>query len=240
MSLFNNQKKLLRNQFTYEMLREQMVLRSMPLWVYAVAFFAPLIIISAAVMQPWVPVDTLFEDPLTVAQRSVNCCHFYYGAVSNLGVLVWWGTSAICLFSAMFLFNSQGPSEQFYFLCAAGLLTGLLTLDELYLLHSNFMQALGVPKVIIYGLYSSLCFALVLRFISLITDHDLIAYLIAGGLLALSVVIDNPYWGGSPATILLEDAAKFCGISFWSAFHISASISMCKASSTSPTRSSRT
>jgi len=212
------------------MLREQMTLRSMPLWVYAVAFFAPSIIISSAVVQPWVPLDTLFEDPLTVAQKSVDCCHSYYGALSNLGVLVWWGTSAICFFAAIFLFNSQGLSEQFYFLCAAGFLTGVLTLDELYLLHSNLMYELGLPKLYTYGLYASLCFAIVLRFISLISDHDLIAYLIAGTLLALSVLIDNPYWGNSAATLLIEDSLKFFGISFWSAFHITAAVNMCKAS----------
>lgn len=201
--------------------------RPMPYWVYALALAAPTAILAAAAAQPWVPVADLLRDPLAVAQLSTQCCHSYYGALSNLGVLVWCTTAAICLFAALLVFNARGWSQDSRFLAAAGVVTGVLTLDDLYLLHDHVLPNYGVPDLAMYSAYGLLCLGFFLRFRDTIAKHDPVALLLAGAFLALSIVVDSLVHSDTSTRILIEDGAKLYGISLWAAFYITAALRLC-------------
>jgi|GEM_PF-2919497 len=70
------------------------------------------------------PMADLTRDPLQIAQVPV-----YTGVLSNLGVLVWAGTAAICLFSYAVVRNRAAPGTSSRFLLAGGLVTVMLLLD---------------------------------------------------------------------------------------------------------------
>jgi len=71
-------------------------------WLVAVAvILLPTVLLAIVILQPWAAPKWMFFDPLTAAEFSDDCCHIYYGFVSNLGVFLWVATAAIALFSAL-------------------------------------------------------------------------------------------------------------------------------------------
>ena len=203
--------------------------RPMPLSVYGLVLMAISGLLAVAWAQPWIPVEDLLRDPLAVAQLSSQCCHSYYGALSSLGVLLWSGTAAVCLFAGLLLLNSQGPSEAARFLGSAGLFSGFLAADDLFLLHDHVLPNYGVPEVAMYGLYGLLCIGYLLRFRVIIASQDMLAFLLAGGFLATSIFVDQVIHSDASIRILVEDGSKLFGIGFWAAFHVAAAFGLCLA-----------
>ena len=106
----------------------------------------PLVFMAAVVLQPWIDPADLLRDPLAVAElKPAECCKVYYGAVSNLGVLLWTAGAAIALFGAGLALALGRPAGEAGLLLAAGMLTGFLAIDDLFLVHENVLPAFGVP-----------------------------------------------------------------------------------------------
>ena len=191
-------------------------------WIWAATILAPLAIMLGVAAQPWVSPGDLLRDPLAVAEMSTTCCKVYYGAISSLGVLLWASAAAVCLFAAAVLYTLARPLAEPVFMASAGLLTGLLTIDDLFLVHENVLPAFGVSEPVTYLAYGlcGLAYLLVSWREILRCRYGLLALAVV--LLAASVVVDWFFHSDHPARIVIEDGAKLGGIFAWASFHMTA------------------
>ncbi len=166
--------------------------------------------------------DSLFDEGY-----ASNCCEVYYGAISNIGILLWCVTSAVCLFAALILWLERDKSRYarrlMPALFAAGLFNGWMTLDDMFLLHERILPALGIPQVVVYATYALLTVFYLIGARHFILSGPLSTCVMAIGLLSLSVVFDV-FETDSYLNVLIEDGAKFLGIAAWTVFHVLAAI----------------
>lgn len=164
------------------------------------------------------PVLPLFNDPATHSGT-----HPLVGAISNMGVLLWWTSASIWLFTASLL-RSRADRAAYKFALASGLLSAYLGLDDLYLLHDELLpEYLGLPQdgaVAAVGLTTIAYFVAFRRFVF---RREAVALLVAAGLLGASAFVDGVFHASSQSTAwkwlyLLEDSLKWLGILCWGSF----------------------
>lgn len=136
---------------------------------------------------------------------------FYYGMLSNLGVLGWCVSAAVCFFAAAFLRASAPGSLARSFLVWSGTLSACVMVDDLFLVHDAVgPHHLGIPEEAFYLFYAIFLGAYLLRFRSFLlsrTPYQVLATAFA--LLAISVLMDMDLLPGGTD---VEDVAKFLGI----------------------------
>ncbi len=208
-----------------------------PLWVYGITFVPATLVVVIAVLQPWVPQEILFKDPIYLTGGQP-----YYGVISHIGVLLLWGTAVTCFFVGSL--SPQKQRETFWFLVVAGGISGLLALDDLFLLHEvGYPAVFGVPETITFLLYGALILAYVVKFRTPIGQHDYVLLILGLFFLLLSVGFDKTTGPRAqevveslpgrallvpilemlqPAAAVIEDGPKLIGICAWSAFHVRA------------------
>jgi len=194
---------------------------SRKLQIQLLALALTLIFLLVVILQPWIEPKWLFLDTQTAGELSDDCCHVYYGAMSNLGIMLWMGTAAICLFSWVALLILQGRSRISDIALAAGTLSALLGFDDAFLVHEVIGPELGIPQNLVLAFYGVLAlgyFALA-RSIAFGTDGWI--FFASGSALALSLGIDVVFHTVSPVFVYFEDGAKFLGIACWFLFHSS-------------------
>ena len=182
---------------------------------------APLVFMVALVAQPWLDPALLLRDPLAVAELNLTtCCKVYYGAVSNMGVMLWVSGAAVCLFAAAVVSAARHLTGAVVFLVAGGLLTGFLAVDDLFLVHENVLPAFGVPELVTYGGYAVLGLVYLAVSWREILRHNIVLLALAVALLGTSVVVDWFFHSDHPMRIVVEDGAKLGGITAWVGFHL--------------------
>lgn len=182
---------------------------------YVVALVLLLLAVLAATWQQ-VPVGDLTRDPAVVLDG-----HPFTGAISFIGILCWSATASICLFASG-LENRRSAPDRAGFLFAAAGLTGLLLVDDLFMLHDWIVPVyLGIPELLIYVTYALLALVYVIFYRQVILDHAAWLFAAAAGFFVLSVGTDLVIPDG-PGIYVWEDGLKFLGIISWSLFHISA------------------
>jgi hypothetical protein len=137
----------------------------------------------------------------------------WVGWFSHLGVLLWIGGAAAALMAAVVL---EPGTERRRFLLVLGLFTAWLGADDLYWIHEAVGRALvggEAGEDIVFAVYVLMMLAILWRFRRLIVVETPVTVLALSGMFfALSVVIDRPVPATSGAQYLLEDGAKFTGI----------------------------
>ena len=151
-----------------------------------------------------------------------DCCKVYFGAVSNLGVVTWFAGAGVALFTALVLFTQGTQIKAATFFLAAGLFTGFLAFDDLFLVHENVLPAFGVPQKITYMAYALVAFAYFAFAWRQILANRYRLLVLAMALLGTSVGIDWVIHSDASWRILLEDGAKLTGIFAWTMFHVAA------------------
>jgi hypothetical protein len=179
----------------------------------------PTALLAVVMLQPWAEPKWMFLDPLAAAEYAPKCCSVYYGFVSNAGMLLWTLTAAICLFSVMLLLGREDTKPLRRFALSAGLLTGWIALDDMFLLHERVFPNLGVPQMLVISLYLALGLLYGLANWRFIWSQDWWLLAIGGAGLALSIFVDAVFHSLNPARVYIEDSAKFFGIFAWSTFH---------------------
>lgn len=194
------------------------------LWARWAAVIVPALFVTALFLQPYVEPRWLFLDTITSIELSGKCCHVYFGMVSNLGIMLWTGTAAICLFAALVLIGRQDADsrDRALFALVAGLFTGWLALDDAFLVHEKVFPAFGLPQGAVLLAYAGLGFLFAVFARRVVFQVDLVLFALAIGFLAGSVMIDHFHAGLSNQAIILEDGAKFIGICCWATFHAAA------------------
>lgn len=189
------------------------------LLLFIATFLPSILILVIVIFQPWVEPKWLFFDSLAAAELSDDCCHIYYGLVSNLGIFLWVGTAAIALFSFAILWARTKPNPHFLFVTLAGLLSGLLALDDAFLLHEVAFPELGVPQNIVLFVYLILAIAYGLASWRTFLKSEIWLLAIAAIFLAVSLLVDQVYHSIDDMIVIIEDSAKFLGLSAWFSFH---------------------
>lgn len=159
---------------------------------------------------------TLIRDPAAIVEGP-----FYLGFFSNIGVLFWAATVAVCFLTYSFLSRITADSPFRALLFFAGLLSLFLLLDDFFLLHDdvlpNYLGLNGeIFTLVVYGL-SILSFLFYFQKIILRSDFLLLFFALM--FLGLSMTIDNmtalfPKLNVS-GVYILEDMFKFLGIITW-------------------------
>jgi hypothetical protein len=203
-------------------------------WTYALTFGPGVLLLAVVGLQTRVPIPVLMKDPLAVVPLTTSCCSFYYGFISNLGVMLWTAAAAICLFASLLLFNRDHRSDDAIFLAAAGVFTGWLALDDLFMIHEDVLPLFGVPQLVTYAAYAGLA---ALYF--LLSWRQILAFrpalmALALALLGTSVLIDIFVKSESALHVFVEDGTKFLGILAWASFHLGVAVETIKASVAAP------
>lgn len=177
-------------------------------------------LLGAVFLQPWAEPKWMFLDALTAAELSGDCCHVYYGFISNLGIMLWSGTAAVCLIAALCLFKGKAPRQALRFTASACGLTGWLALDDAFLLHELVLPSLGLPQPVVLAATAALALLYGAMNWRLIFSQEWWVLGLGAFGLALSLGVDQVFHSLSPGLVYLEDSAKFFGIVCWAGFHL--------------------
>jgi hypothetical protein len=140
----------------------------------------------------------------------------FLGFVSNIGVWLWICSSTICLFSAgVGGFSTDKKHKELLILI--GMLSLVLAVDDFFMLHDRYL-----PQRMVFLFYAFFAITLLIRYFKKIMEIDGFAFLLAGGLLALSIFTDLsqrkiPF--DYAHVQVAEEGFKFVGAASWLYFN---------------------
>lgn len=156
-----------------------------------------------------IPVANLTGDPASILNSPS-----YIGLLSNMGIVLWSFTCAICFFSSV-VQNKFKRSEESSFFVFFGFLTFILLIDDLFMVHDRifpgYFKIGGELLYLVYFIYTIFIFIRFGKFIILRTEY--LVLLIACVFFSLSILFDL-FMNQSHSSInyLIEDGFKFLGI----------------------------
>lgn len=169
-----------------------------------------------------------FSD-LSRDTTSVAGAPFYVGALSTLGVLVWWGGGSACLLGAAVLGRRAPGDPRRLFLLVTGWLTLWLAFDDMFQIHEHVIPVYaGIDERWILALYglAALAWAVVFRRVILGTEFSIL--LGAAACFLISVAMDVTV-ATMPMQHLIEDGGKLVGIALWSVYLVRTSLAWAAA-----------
>lgn len=177
-----------------------------------------LVIVVLARLLGGVPIDVMLHEPTAVGGVAP-----YAGFVAQLGTIGWAAAAGAFLVGAMLMRGVDRRVRRFFLASAA--LTLYLCLDDTYLLHEEMLPGIGIPEYLVYAVIGVAALAYVTAFRRELLGGAVSFALLAGGLLAFSVLIDVVDQSlnlplGYFVIALLEDGAKLLGISAWLTFAV--------------------
>lgn len=180
------------------------------------ALYLPMVmlvlLVAIASLDPAISVTSLTRDMAAIAK-----IHPLTGVLSNVGILLWCATAAICLFSSNLL-RQQDAHPATVFLSWAGLMSAGLLLDDFFMFHEYLGPIhLGLDEKAIHVFYACVMAAYLLRHRRLILQSNyrlLVAALaLFGGSMAVDQAQATGWWH------LAEDGCKVLGIASWFGYH---------------------
>ena len=194
-----------------------------PVWLYQLKKLVPTLFIVytltfsllfAAVtihMQTKIHISDLTQNP-----AAMTGAPFYAGLLSNVGILLWSFSAAICLFCSAVLRKDTNNREFPLFLLFSGIITSVLLMDDLFLFHEKvYPDYLNIPEEAVYTAYSVIILFYLIRFRMVIIGTDFLLLLFAFGFFGLSLVFDRGLVYLPFSHYLLGDGAKLFGIVSW-------------------------
>ena len=139
---------------------------------------------------------------------------FYVGFFSNVGIMIWSAAFTICFYAA---WRTDGKTDKRAqeFLIFSGLITMLMTFDDLFQLHELvFPKYLSISENMVYLTYLNIYMIYFIRFRRQLLNSDFIVLGISFFLLGLSTIIDILPLPIEKDTFL-EDAIKLLGAITW-------------------------
>ncbi len=143
----------------------------------------------------------------------------YFGAYSNLGILLWASAGSIALFS-WFVIRDRKPAAPFARpLLLGGLFMALACLDDMFMLHEHSYQV-GIPEPLVLAAYAVLLLAFVASTLPILFQSEwpsLGAAMLLLGVSTLADIFPYPFMG----QIFVEEVSKLSGIAFLAHYVIS-------------------
>ncbi|NQY35953.1 MAG: hypothetical protein HRT37_13470 [Alteromonadaceae bacterium] len=155
-----------------------------------------------------VSLSVFIRDPISLLRAPL-----YTGVMSNVGILFWVSSAAVCLFSAYTISQCSGRTNRF--LLYAGYMTLWLVLDDMFLFHEElFPNYLGISQGLIIIVYLVMFLVFFIKFFRTILTTDFVLLLLACAFFAASLICDFalPQRG---IVHLVEDSFKLLGIITW-------------------------
>lgn len=185
--------------------------RKAMLVLYAPVFMLLLLVVLAALIAH-IPVSSLTRDIASIAQ-----VHPLLGVLSNIGVLLWCATAAICFFGSSLL-RQQHLHSVARFLRWAGLMTVVLLLDDLFMIHEYIAPVhFHVDEKVVLASYAAAAGLYLLTHRRLILAANYLLLVAAMLLFSASMLVDladgRGWWR------LAEDGCKILGIASWLGYH---------------------
>jgi hypothetical protein len=175
--------------------------------------FAVLLTIALLKAIKGVDVGNFIRDPV-----QLSGLHPFTGLVSNIGILLWCSTAAICLFCWLMLRGNGEHSRRDSFLLCSGLITAFLLIDDFFLFHEIiFPVYVHVPQDLVYIAYAMLIFVFLIAFRKIILQTDYIILFIAFACFGASMLLDT-IKVGLFGRYFFEEAFKFLGICGWAGY----------------------
>lgn len=145
--------------------------------------------------------------------------HPFVGVISNIGILFWCSTSAICLFVSAINLKRKNK-EAAIFLLFSGLITLFLLLDDMLMFHEFMIpKYLNVSETTVYVAYLILIAMYFVKFGNLILKAEYMVLFVACVFFALSITSDV-FLPQKGMGFLVEDGAKLFGIVTWFIFFV--------------------
>jgi UDP-N-acetylmuramyl pentapeptide phosphotransferase/UDP-N-acetylglucosamine-1-phosphate transferase len=176
-----------------------------------------------------VSVYELTADPAEIAGKPP-----YIGLISNLGILVWCASAAICIFGAFLTKLDRDCSKKWFsFLLVSGCFTAWLMLDDFFQIHESYPVLfvgvnanLSVTNPKLQDLFELAVFAVYLAFflfyLAYFRKHILrteyLFFVMVFVCFGFSEVIDM-LPESMPFHPVLEEGTKFCGIVSWFSYY---------------------
>ena len=164
-----------------------------------------------------VPFGNFTRDPSSIHPNS----KFYFGFISNIGVLFWSFASSICYYSYSIIKNEVIDTQIKSFFLWAGTISLVLLFDDLFLMHEKFFpKVLFLNEKIVFALYGVLVLIFLIKHQKLILENTRYIYLVIALLaFGLSLVFDFMPRFSDKWHHIFEDGPKFIGIVFWFGYH---------------------
>lgn len=167
-----------------------------------------------------VPIQYLTHDPAAIMGAP-----FYVGLFSNISVLLWCASAAVCFFSFLALKESVNNREFSSFCLFSGFVTTLLLLDDFFLLHESvFPKYLNIPEKLVYAGYGITILLYLLRFRILILKTEFLPLLFALSFFGFSGAFDLLQQAfsllQSSLQSFLEDGIKLLGVVSWCTYFV--------------------
>jgi hypothetical protein len=144
----------------------------------------------------------------------------YVGVLSNVGVLLLWGTAVACVLAGALLRRSHPDDRRGLPLLVGGVTTGYLALDDFFQLHEElYLGELGIGERRTYAVYSLVALAYVWVFRRFLRESEWPLLALAVVPLVASAAVDT-----LTKTTWLEDTLKLFGVGFWAAYWVRAAV----------------
>lgn len=171
-----------------------------------------------------VPLAVFSRDP-----AATFAGHPLTGVQSHLGVLVWWAGASIALFAAALLRHARGDRASSAFLVWSGVISAVLTLDDLFQFHEDLApRHLGLHDKIVVFAYGVAVLAYLVRFRRAILRSAypllLAGLVLFGGSNVVDLVLQGRWL--SEWRIFVEDGFKLYGIVSWTAYLVVTSLTL--------------
>ncbi|BAY40045.1 hypothetical protein NIES2111_44270 [Nostoc sp. NIES-2111] len=154
------------------------------------------------------PLEDLTRDPSAIMEIPP-----YIGIFSNIGILFWCACTTICLFTCLLLKKANRFPEYTKFLFYSGLLTGLLLLDDFFLLHETVLpEYMFISERKVYAVYLMIGLTFLVKFRKILQKTEYVIFANAIIFFALSIISDTIWEEISNA---VEDTFKLIGIVNW-------------------------
>lgn len=136
----------------------------------------------------------------------------YLGVLTSTSEILWCGAAVTCWLSYS-LAGQLGQSYQTQrYLLFSAILLSLFLLDDTFRLTLILAVLVGIPKLVMYGLYGGAVVAYVVSFWRKIITTPYLLLLLAVVLLVVSALADLLHLPGTGTPILMEDGTKLLGI----------------------------
>lgn len=183
-------------------------------WLYipALLFLAVTLVISSF---NGIPFWVLTSDPLTVTRSNA-----FLGMISNVGMMFWSFTVAICFFCYVFLRSRVADREFVRFIFYGGAISLVLLLDDLFMFHEKvFPGNFGIDQLYTLSFYASMLMLYLVYFRQEIfrTNYYFLglALLFLSASLLFDILPDSLLSWNRSVHSLFEDGSKFIGIVGW-------------------------
>lgn len=153
-----------------------------------------------------IPYGNLTRDPNAIHESPK-----YIGLLSQLGMIFWFSTAGVLLFSYFTINNILQNTIRRNFIGSALFLTLFLGIDDMFMIHDELAHR-GLREEYFYTIYVIWLLITLIRYNNLIRQSLYILILLSCFLFGLSILIDKLI----TAAYLTEDMLKFAGLINWS------------------------